>query len=87
VRTVAIIVSDKGGENPFQMWLIQDQQPIEALGASRAYKSLRHSVRLRSPKWRPDGLYATASKYLVEAVAKLLVAVENHEPERLLAFG
>lgn len=87
VWTMDIVMSDERGNSPLKMSLIEDQQPVETLGASRPHKPLCDAIRLRRSKRRPDDLHADTPKHVIEAVGELLVPIANHEAERLCTVG
>jgi hypothetical protein len=87
VRPVAVVMVHEHVENSLKMFVVQDQQPVEALGANGTDEPLRHTVRLWRTKPCADDLHPAASKHLVEALGEFLVAVANQEAERLRTFG
>jgi hypothetical protein len=42
MRPVAIVMIREHSEDPLKMLVVQDQQPVETLGANGPHKSLRH---------------------------------------------
>jgi len=59
---------DEDGQDSPEMLFVQDQQPVETLGPNGADEALRHAVRLRGAKRRPNNLASGAAKHLVERV-------------------
>jgi len=54
-----MIVVREDGQDPLEVLLVQNQQPVETLRANGAHEPLRHPVRLRRAKRRandPDPL-------------------------------
>jgi len=51
VGTCRVVVRQVGGEDPLKVALVPDQEPVEALGAYRAYPPLGIRVRSRRPRW------------------------------------
>src|SRR5260221_946067 len=64
MRPLAIVMTGEHGDDPLKMLVVQDQQPVETLGANGPHKSLRHAIRLRRAKRRANDLKPTASKHL-----------------------
>jgi len=64
VRPVTIVMCDEDGQDSPEMLFVQDQQPVKTLGPNGAYETLRHAVRLRGAKRRPDNLASGAAKHL-----------------------
>jgi hypothetical protein len=52
VRTMDVVVGAIDPEDLFQMTSPDDQEPVETLGADRAYPPLRMGVRVRRLDWR-----------------------------------
>ena len=48
VRPMPVVVLHELGEDPLELRLVQDQQPVEAFRANRSHKPLRHAVRAES---------------------------------------
>ncbi len=83
---MAVVMLREDVEDPLKMLVVQDQQPVETLGANGPHKSLRHAIRLRRAKRRANDLQPTASKHLVKTVGEFLVPVPDQEAERLGVF-
>src|SRR6266536_3286580 len=73
-----------GAEHVFEVAAAEDEDPVEAVGANRAYATLGEGVRVRRLNRRADHLDAFRPDDLVERVAELGVAIMDEEPERLL---
>ena len=86
MRPVAIVMIRENGEDPLQMLVVQDQQPVETFGANGPHRPLRHAIRLGRANRHAKDLNPTASKHLVKAVGEFLVPVADQKPERLWAF-
>ena len=82
VRPVTIVMLDEDSKDILEMLFVQDQQPVETLGANRAYEALRHRVRLWGQKRRANDLAAGAAKHLVKTVRKLLVPIAGQVADR-----
>jgi hypothetical protein len=74
---MAVVVIREDGEDPFEVLLIQDQQPVETLRANGSHKPLGHAVRLRSPKRRASDFHAMASKNVFKPGREFLIPVAN----------
>ena len=79
--SVAVVMVHEDGEHAIQVPLIEDQQPVEALGANGADESFRHAIGLRRLKRRSNNLHAAASKHLVKTARELLIPIPNQETE------
>ena len=86
MRPVPSVMIREDGEDPFEMPLIQNQQPIEALGTSGAHEPFRDTVRLWSTKRRANDLHPRAAEDLIETAGELLSSVANQEADRFLAL-
>src|SRR6266536_361542 len=73
-----------GAEHVFEVAAAEDEDPVEAVGANRAYPTLGEGVRVRRLDRRADHLDAFRPKDVVERAAELAVAIMDEEPERLL---
>jgi hypothetical protein len=71
-------------EHTLEVAAAEDEDPIEAVGAERAYPAFGMGVRVRRPDRRTDHLDALAPEHLIEGVAELRDSVVDKEPERLL---
>ena len=81
VRSVPVVVRHELGEDPLQVRLVEDQEPIEAFPANRSHEPLGHRIRLRGPKRRPDNLDPLTGKHFVEGPCEFLIPVANQEAE------
>jgi len=81
VRPVAVVVVDEDVEEPLEVLLVQDQQPVETLRANGAHEPFRHPVRPRGAKRRANDLNPLASEHPVKVVGEFLVPVANEEAE------
>jgi hypothetical protein len=78
---------DEGTEHPLEMAAVEDQQPVETLGADRANEAFGDRVRLRRSHRRPDDLDPFASEHDFEVMRELAVAIPDQEPNRCRALG
>src|SRR5947208_852462 len=79
---MAVVVVDEGSEHAAEVALIDDQQPVEALGADGPDEALCDRVSLRRPHGRLDDLDAFAGEHGVKVARELAVAVADQEPKR-----
>ncbi len=56
MRPVPVVVIHEVSKDSLEMPGIQNEQPVEPLGANSPHEPLRHAVRLRGPKRRPNDL-------------------------------
>ena len=59
MRPLRVLVIDVDAEHPLELASVEDQQPVETLGADGSDEALRDGVRLRRPHRRlhnPDAL-------------------------------
>ena len=84
---MAVVVRYEDAEHLFEMSSAQDQEPIEAFGASGADKALGDSVRSWRANGRPDDLEVLAQENGVEAAAELTVAIVDEEAEWCRPLG
>jgi hypothetical protein len=71
-------------EHVLKMAAAEDEDPVQAVGANRAYPTLGEGVCVRRLDRRADHLDAFRLKDLVERAAEFRVAIMDEEPERLL---
>ena len=81
---LAVVVVDVDAEDAFEVTAVEDQQPVETLGAHSADEALGDRVRLRRPHRRLHDPDAFAAEHLVEGAAVLAVAVTDQEPNALV---
>src|SRR5262245_65112176 len=82
MRAVSIVMVHEDSEDMFEVRQVQDQQPVETLGANGPHEPLRHSVGLRGAKRRANDLDPTAAKYIVKSVGEFLVPITDQEADR-----
>ncbi len=82
MRPVAVVMVDEDPEDTLEMAPIQDQQPVEALGASGADEALRDRVCLRRARRCPDDLDALAAEDGVEVACELAISVADQKAQR-----
>jgi hypothetical protein len=83
VWPVLVVVAAVDAEQVLEA-VAEDQDPIEAVGANRAYPTLGEGVCVRRLDRRADHLDAFRPEDLLEGAAELRVAIMDEEPERLL---
>jgi hypothetical protein len=79
MRSLAVVVVDVDTEHAFEMTAVQDQQPVQTLGAHGSDEAFRDRVRLRCPHRRLHDADAFAAEDLVARAAVLAVAVADQE--------
>jgi hypothetical protein len=72
---VPVVVIHEDGEDLLEVLLIQDQQPVETLGANGPHKPLSHAVRLRRAKRRANDFQAMTSKHFVKTGGEFLISI------------
>ncbi len=87
MRPLAVVVVDVDAEDAFEVTPIQDQQPVQALGAHGSDEALRDRVRLRRSHRRLYDPDALAVEDLIERAAVLAVAVADQEADAPIAEG
>jgi PAS domain S-box-containing protein len=83
---VGVVMLDEDRDGAFQIRLVQEQQPIEALCPNRAHKPLRYGICLRSPIRRSHDLDPLGAKHLVESGRELLITVAYEESDGLASI-
>jgi hypothetical protein len=81
---VRVVVAAVDAKHVLEMAATEDEDPVEAVGANRAYPTLGESVCVRRLDRRADHLDAFHPEDLVERAAELGVAIMDEKPERLL---
>src|SRR6266508_2850311 len=79
---MTVVVVDEGSEHAVEVALIEDQQPVEALGANGPDEALCDRISLRRPHGCLDDLDAFAGEHGVKVARELAVAVADQEPKR-----
>ncbi len=77
-----VVVVGEDAEHALEVGPVDDQQPVEALGAGGADEAFGEPVRFRRPYRRLDDLNALASEDGVEVSGELAVAVADQEAKR-----
>jgi hypothetical protein len=72
---MAVVVIDENPKDTLEMAPVQDQEPVEALGADGSREALGDRVRLRCADGCADDLDALAGEDGVEVAAELAVAL------------
>ena len=81
---VLVVVPAVDAEHVLEMAAAEDQDPVEAVGASRAHPALGEGVRVRGLDRCAKHLDALRPEDLVEGVAELRVAIVDQEPDGVL---
>ena len=79
--SVRVVALDEDAKQAFQMPPIQDQKPVETLGADGTDKAFGERIRLRRSHRCLDDPDAFAGEDRVEAARELAVAVAEQEAE------
>src|SRR6266508_2310564 len=83
---MTVVVVDESSEHAVEVALIDDQQPVEALGADGPDEALCDRISLRRPHGRLDDLDAFAGAHGGQVARDLAVAVAAQEPKRRRAL-
>jgi hypothetical protein len=81
---VLVVVTAVDAEHMLEMTPAEDEDPVETVGADRAYPTLGAGVCVRCLDRCADHLDALGAEDLVEGAAEFRVAVVDEKPERLL---
>jgi hypothetical protein len=81
MRPLAVVMVGVDAQHVFEMATIQDQQPVETLGAHGPDEALGDRVRLRRTHRRLHEANAFAAEDLVEGAGVLAVAVADQEAD------
>ena len=84
MRPVDVVVVDVDAQDALEVAAVDDQQPIQALGADGSDEALGDGVCLRRPHRRLDDPDAAATEHVVERAAVLAVAVADQEAHALV---
>jgi hypothetical protein len=79
---MSVVVLGEDAEHAFEVVAVDDQKPVEALGAGGADEALGERVCLRRSHWRLDDLDSFAGEDGVEVAGELAVAVADEEAKR-----
>jgi hypothetical protein len=82
VRPVAVVGVDEDAEHPLEVAAVDDQEPIETFGSSRADEAFGDRVRLRGSHRCADDLDPFALEDGVEVARELAVAIPDQEANR-----
>jgi len=74
-------VVDVDAEDVLEVAAVEDQEPVETLGADGANEPLRDRVRLRRSHRRPDDPDAFAAEDLIEGTAVLAATIPDQEAD------
>src|SRR6266540_1924381 len=86
VRPLPVVVVDVDTQHAFEVAAVEDQQPVEALGAHGSDEALGDRVRFGRANRRPDDLDAFATEDVVEVTRELAVAIADQEANRSRSF-
>jgi hypothetical protein len=75
-----IVVVDVGSEHALEMPLIQDEEPVQALGPHRPDPAFRVSIRSGRLHRRADHLAGRATEDLIKGQRELAVSITHEEP-------
>jgi hypothetical protein len=78
---------DEDAEHPLEMAAVEDQQPVEALGAHGSDEALGDRVRLRRADRCPDDLDPFDAEDGVKVARELAVAIPDQEANGRRALG
>jgi hypothetical protein len=81
---VLVVVTAVDAEHVLEMAAAEDQDSVEAVGASGAHPALGEGVRVRGLDRYANHLDALRPEDLVEGAAELRVAIVDEEPEGVL---
>jgi hypothetical protein len=84
MRPLAVVVVDVGAEHAFEVTAVEEQQPVQTLGAYGPDEALRDRVCFRRSHRRPHDPDALAAEDFVEGAAVLAIAVADQEPDAAL---
>jgi hypothetical protein len=77
---LGIVVVDEDSEHGLQMPLIQDEEPVQALGPHRPDPAFRVSIRSGRLHRRADHLAGRAAEDLIKGRRELAVPITHEEP-------
>ena len=84
---MAVVVIDKHGQRPFEMWRVHDQHSIKTFGSDRSDKPFRDPVGLRRLNWRANDSCPLSLEDRIEAARELAIVIANQEANRPFALG
>ena len=84
VPPLAVVVVDEHAEDVLEVAAVEDQQPVQTVGADGTDEAFGDRVRFRRPNRRLDDPDPFAAEDLVEAPAVLAVAVADQEADALI---
>jgi hypothetical protein len=84
VWALGVVVVEIGSEDSLEVSAVEDEEPVEALGADGADEALGDGVGLRCADWCAQDPDALAAEDLVERAGVLAVAVADQEADLLL---
>jgi hypothetical protein len=87
MRAVAVVVVDEDKEHSLEVAPVENEEPIETLGADGADEALCDRIRLGRPDRCPDDLDAFAVKDGVEVTRELGIAIADQEANWVARSG
>jgi len=78
---VAVVVLDEDAQHSLEVAPVEDEDPVEALGAGGADEALGECIRFGRPDRCPDDLDAFAAEDGVEVTRELAVAIANQKAD------
>jgi hypothetical protein len=87
MRAVAVVVLDEDALHSLEVAPVEDEEPVEALGAGGSDEALGDCIRLGRPDRCPDDLDAFAAEDGVELTRELVVAIANQEANWRRSLG
>jgi hypothetical protein len=77
---LGIVVVDVDSEHALEMPLIQNEEPVQALGPHRPNPPFRVSIRSGRLHRRADHLAGRAAEDLIKGQGELVVSIAHEEP-------
>jgi hypothetical protein len=82
VRAPSVVMADVLAKFPFEVTVVQNEQPVEAFGAHGPHPALCVGIGPGRSDWRLDHPDALGAKHLVEAGRELGVPIPDQELDR-----
>jgi hypothetical protein len=86
MRPMPVVMAGIDAKHALELAPAEDEQPVEALATHAADPALGVGIRVRCLYGRTDHSHFFATEDVIEAAAKLGVAIVDQEAERLLAI-
>jgi len=87
MRPPAVVMINEHGERALQVPSVQDQEPIQAFGSSRADEPLCDRIRLGCLNRRPNDSDVFSLEYRIEPTRELAIAIADQKTNRVGPFG